>query len=51
MRSLVIGADGFVGRWLCAHLVESGDTVDAIVGPRYANPIPGIANIRAGRRP
>ena len=42
MRSLVIGADGFVGRWLCAHLLESGDRVSGIVGPRYATPVPGI---------
>ena len=42
MRSLVIGADGFVGRWLCAHLLESGDRVSGIVGPRYATPVNGI---------
>jgi len=44
MRSLVIGADGFVGRWLCAHLIASGDSVTAIVGPRYTTPIPGISD-------
>lgn len=27
MRSLVTGGDGFVGRWLIRHLVESGDDV------------------------
>lgn len=43
MRALVIGADGFVGRWLCAHLIDSADTVDAIVGPHYARPLPGVA--------
>lgn len=35
MRALVIGADGFAGRWLLRHLVESGDAVAAAVGPRY----------------
>lgn len=35
MLALVIGADGFVGRWLVAHLLESGDTVAAAVGPRF----------------
>lgn len=35
MRALVIGADGFAGRWLLRHLLESGDEVVAAVGPRY----------------
>lgn len=35
MRALVVGADGFVGRWLVRHLAESGDVVIAVVGPRY----------------
>jgi GDP-4-dehydro-6-deoxy-D-mannose reductase len=30
VRALVTGARGFVGRWLTAHLVESGDDVIAI---------------------
>ena len=30
MRALVTGAKGFVGSWLTAHLVESGDDVVAI---------------------
>ena len=41
MRALVIGADGFAGRWLLRHLVESGDEVAAAVGPGYgAEPLP-----------
>lgn len=35
MRALVIGADGFVGRWLLRHLADAGDEVTAAVGPRY----------------
>lgn len=35
MRALVIGADGFAGRWLLRHLAESNDEVTAAVGPRY----------------
>ena len=35
MRALVIGADGFAGRWLLRHLLESGDEVAAAVGPGY----------------
>jgi GDP-4-dehydro-6-deoxy-D-mannose reductase len=33
MRALVVGADGFVGRHLVAHLREAGDTVVEAVGP------------------
>ena len=41
MRALVIGADGFAGRWLVRHLVESGDEVAAAVGPGYGDePLP-----------
>jgi GDP-4-dehydro-6-deoxy-D-mannose reductase len=29
MKALVTGGRGFVGRWLCAHLVEQGDDVVA----------------------
>ena len=51
VRALVIGADGFVGRWLCSHLLASGDAVTAVVGPRFARPIDGVdvvkmANVR-----
>jgi GDP-4-dehydro-6-deoxy-D-mannose reductase len=31
MRALVTGADGFVGRWLVAHLESSGDQVTRLV--------------------
>ena len=41
MRALVIGADGFAGRWLVRHLVESGDVVTAAVGPRFRSPLDG----------
>lgn len=41
MRALVIGADGFAGRWLLGHLAEAGDEVSAIVGPRYRPPLKG----------
>jgi len=40
MRALVIGADGFAGRWLLRHLVDSGDEVIAGVGPRFSAPLP-----------
>lgn len=39
MRALVIGADGFAGRWLVRHLVESGDQVWAAGGPRFVPPL------------
>src|SRR5918996_5189154 len=40
MRALVIGADGFAGRWLVKHLAESGDTVVAAAGPGFKPPLP-----------
>jgi GDP-4-dehydro-6-deoxy-D-mannose reductase len=40
VRALVIGADGFVGRHLVAHLAEAGDAVSEAVGPR-ATAVPG----------
>jgi GDP-4-dehydro-6-deoxy-D-mannose reductase len=46
VRALVIGADGFAGRWLVRHLVEMGDTVYAAVGPGYQPPLDGAASIR-----
>ncbi|MBW3632290.1 MAG: GDP-mannose 4,6-dehydratase [Chloroflexi bacterium] len=36
MRALIVGADGFVGRHLAAHLREQGDTVLEGVGPNGA---------------
>jgi GDP-4-dehydro-6-deoxy-D-mannose reductase len=47
MRALVVGADGFVGRWLVRHLAASGDTVAGIVGPRYRPPLEGVEAILA----
>ncbi len=41
MRALVIGADGFVGRWLVRHLSSSGDSVFGVVGARYVPPLDG----------
>jgi GDP-4-dehydro-6-deoxy-D-mannose reductase len=35
MRALVIGADGFAGRWLVRHLADSGDEVAPVAGPRF----------------
>jgi GDP-4-dehydro-6-deoxy-D-mannose reductase len=40
VRALVIGADGFAGRWLTRHLAESGDAVVAAVGPHFAGDQP-----------
>jgi GDP-4-dehydro-6-deoxy-D-mannose reductase len=47
MRALVVGADGFVGRWLVRHLAASGDTVAGIVGPRYRPPLEGVEAVHA----
>jgi len=43
VRALVIGADGFAGRWLTRHLVETGDDVVGAVGPQFTghDPPPG----------
>jgi GDP-4-dehydro-6-deoxy-D-mannose reductase len=38
MRVAVTGADGFVGRHLCAHLAARGDEVLAMPGPVPASP-------------
>lgn len=43
MRALVVGADGFAGRWLVRHLHASGDEVTGLVGPRYRAPLEGAA--------
>lgn len=45
MRALVIGADGFAGRWLTKHLGERGDAVVAGVGPSFAGPDPDGAEV------
>lgn len=45
MRALIVGADGFVGRWLLRHLVDSGDSVDAIVGPRFNSLLSGAGQV------
>jgi GDP-4-dehydro-6-deoxy-D-mannose reductase len=45
MRALVIGADGFAGRWLLRHLAESGDEVAAAVGPRFRPPLAGASRV------
>ena len=60
MRALVIGADGFAGRWLTRHLVETGDDVVSAVGPHFAGHDPppgevvavgpGVTEIKAGDR-
>jgi GDP-4-dehydro-6-deoxy-D-mannose reductase len=36
VRALIVGADGFVGRHLAAHLRESGDVVFEAVGPHLS---------------
>ncbi len=41
MRALIVGANGFVGRWLLRHLVDSGDSVVGIVGPHFEPPLAG----------
>ena len=43
MRSLVTGADGFVGRWLVRHLEQTGDEVWQACG---VNPGPGAQCMR-----
>ena len=45
MRALVIGADGFAGRWLVRHLLESGDSVWGAVGPRFTPPLDGVTDV------
>jgi GDP-4-dehydro-6-deoxy-D-mannose reductase len=46
VRALVVGADGFAGRWLVRHLAESGDTVAAAVGPRFNPPLDAAATLQ-----
>ena len=45
MRALIIGANGFVGRWLLRHLVDSGDSVVGIVGPHFEPPLAGAERV------
>ena len=45
MRALVIGADGFAGRWLVKHLLEAGDAVVGLVGPRFRPPLEGVERV------
>ena len=45
MRAVVVGADGFVGRWLVRHLHEQGDEVAAVVGGRYRPPLDGAETV------
>ena len=47
MRALVIGADGFAGRWLTRHLIDSGDNVVAGVGPHFAGDEPAADEVVA----
>lgn len=45
MRSVVVGADGFAGRWLVRHLSSSGDDVTGLVGSRYQAPLDGASRV------
>jgi GDP-4-dehydro-6-deoxy-D-mannose reductase len=45
MRALVVGADGFAGRWLVRHLAESGDEVHGVAGPRFTPPLPHAVGV------
>jgi len=45
VRALVIGADGFAGRWLVKHLISAGDSVVGLVGPRFRPPLEGVERI------
>jgi GDP-4-dehydro-6-deoxy-D-mannose reductase len=47
MRALVIGADGFVGRWLVRHLADAGDEVHGLVGRRFQPPLPSASSVAA----
>lgn len=44
VRALIVGADGFVGRWLVQHLVESGDEVHGLVGRHFRPPLHGAVS-------
>lgn len=45
MRSVVVGADGFAGRWLVRHLSSIGDNVTGLVGSRYQAPLDGASGV------
>jgi GDP-4-dehydro-6-deoxy-D-mannose reductase len=45
MRALVIGADGFAGRWLVRELRDAGASVVAAVGPSFRPPLEGVERI------
>jgi GDP-4-dehydro-6-deoxy-D-mannose reductase len=45
MRALVIGADGFAGRWLVKHLHAAGDSVVGLVGSRFRPPLDGVERV------
>jgi len=47
MRALVIGADGFVGRWLVRHLADAGDEVHGLVGRHFRPPLPSATSAHA----
>jgi GDP-4-dehydro-6-deoxy-D-mannose reductase len=47
MRALVIGADGFVGRWLVRHLADTGDEVHALVGRHFRPPLAMAASVES----
>lgn len=46
MRALVTGADGFVGRWLIAHLEEQGDEVWRLNGRGLGDATTRIVDVR-----
>ena len=45
MRALVIGADGFAGRWLVKHLNAAGDSVVGLAGSRFRPPLEGAERV------
>lgn len=53
MKALVTGAEGFVGRHLCAHLLAEGDEVvgvDRAEGPDLLDPV-GVERLLDAQRP
>ena len=47
MRALVIGANGFVGRWLVRHLADAGDEVHGLVGRPFQPPLRFASSVAA----